>query len=327
MKKAALNLLKTLAPLFLGAFLIYLPYSSFSPSERSLIYESIKEADYTYVFIGVLLALLSHLSRAWRWNYMLDAISKKPSFLTNVVAIGAGYAINLIIPRGGEIARAGVIKKAENIPMDKAIGTIIAERVLDMIILLFITAVALFLASEEMLPFFANRVDQILSQYSSSDLITFVIIGVVIALFGYWVITKISFFKKFNNFILGIKEGFSTIWRMKKKWSYLLHTLFIWTMYVLMFYVTFFSLEGLKDIGWAAVLCAFVAGSFAVAFVNGGFGAYPYLIAQVLMLFGYQETLGTSIGWILWLSQTALVIAYGAISLLLISFNKSIFLK
>jgi hypothetical protein len=327
LKKAILNSVKTVVPLMLGAFLIYLPYSSFSPSERSLIFESIKEADYFYVTIGVILAFLSHLSRAWRWNYMLSTITKKPSFLTNVVAIGAGYAINLIIPRGGEIARAGVIKKSNNIPMDKAIGTIIAERVLDMIILLAISAVALFLASEEMLPFFTQRFNQLIGSYTMSQLAAFALIISLTLIVLYWIVTKARFFKKLRKFVKGIKEGFSTIWKMEKKWSYLLHTLFIWTMYVLMFYVTFFSLEGLRDIGWAAVLCAFVAGSFAVAFVNGGFGAYPYLIAQVLMLFGYQETLGTSIGWILWLSQTALVIVYGSVSLIMISINKNVFLK
>lgn len=312
-------------PLLLGAILIYVPYSRFSPSERSLVFDSIKEADYRYVFIGVTLALISHLSRAWRWNYMLATVTKKPKFITNVMAIGAGYAVNLIIPRGGEIVRAGVIRNSNNVPMDKAIGTIIAERVLDLAILLSITAAALFMASDKMLPFFTNRMDQILAAYSWDQLaIVGLIILLVIAL-CYWLISKLSFFKKFKNFIIGMKEGFSSLWTMKSKWSYLMHTLFIWTLYVLMFYVTFFSLKGFEDIGWAAVLCAFVAGSFAVAFVNGGFGAYPFLIAQVLMLFGYSETLGTSIGWILWLSQTALVIVYGSISLIMISFNKKVF--
>lgn len=327
MKKAILNAVKTIAPLILGAALIYIPYSKFSPEERALVYDSIKEANYSYVLIGVTLALISHLSRAWRWNYMLSTISKKPKFIVNVMAIGAGYAINLIIPRGGEIARAGVVRTLNDIPMDKAIGTIIAERVLDLILLLGITTAALFLASEEMLPFFKNRYHQISDSLSWGEILLFGAILVIAGALFYWIISKSSFFKKFKNFISGMKDGFASIWKMEKKWYYLWHTLFIWTLYVLMFYVTFFSIDGFENISWAAVLCAFVAGSFAVAFVNGGFGAYPFLIAQVLVLFGYSETLGTSIGWILWLSQTALVIAYGAISLIMISFRKKVFLK
>lgn len=327
MKKGILNAIKTIAPLLLGAMLIYIPYSGFSDDERSLIYESIKEADYNYVFIGVVLAFISHLSRAWRWNYMLTTISKKPKFITNIIAIGAGYAINLIIPRGGEIARAGVVRTFNDIPMDKAIGTIIAERVLDLILLLSISVVAVILASEEMLPFLSDRFNQIAAHISFVQLILIGVSALILAGLGYWILSKSSFFDKFKNFVSGLKEGFASIWKMEKKWGYLWHTLFIWTLYVLMFYVTFFSVEGFNDISWAAVLCAFVAGSFAVAFVNGGFGAYPFLIAQVLMLFGYSETLGTSIGWILWLSQTALVITYGAISLIMISFRKKVFLK
>lgn len=327
MKKGILNAIKTIAPLILGAALIYIPYSGFTPDERDLIYESIKGANYNYVLIGVFLAFISHLSRAWRWNYMLTTISKKPKFITNVIAIGAGYAINLIIPRGGEIARAGVVKTFNDIPMDKAIGTIIAERVLDLVLLLSISVVAVALASEEMLPFLTNRLHQINSHISWLQLL-FCITGLlIVSILSYWILRKSSFFARLKSFVTGLKIGFSSIWKMEKKWSYLGHTLFIWTLYVLMFYITFFSVPGFNDISWAAVLCAFVAGSFAVAFVNGGFGAYPFLIAQVLMLFGYSETLGTSIGWILWLSQTALVITYGAISLIMISFKKKVFLK
>ncbi|WP_211277433.1 lysylphosphatidylglycerol synthase transmembrane domain-containing protein [Nonlabens spongiae] len=314
-------------PLLLGAYLVYLPYSSFTDEERTVVYNSIKGADYSYVILSVIMALASHLSRAWRWNYMLSKFKNQPSFLTNVAAIGTGYIVNLFVPRGGEVARAGVIRKTNGISMDRGLGTIIAERVLDLIVLLIITCIALSLAAEELLPFFSERLEVLLNETDIRTLAVFLIVVVVLFVTFYWAAKRFKVFQLIKNFISGLKEGFQTIWTMEKKMLYLLHTLFIWAMYVLMFYVCFHSLEGFDSIALPAVLSAFVAGSFSVAFVNGGFGAYPYLIAQVLLLFGYSEILGTSIGWILWLSQTLLVIVYGLISLMLISFNSRLFGK
>ena len=327
MKKNLFNVLKWVAPLLLGAYLIYLPYSSFTEEERYIVYQSIKSADYSFIVLSVILALASHLSRAWRWNYMLSKFENPPSFLTNVAAIGTGYVVNLFVPRGGEVARAGVIRKTNGISLDRGLGTIIAERVLDLIVLLLITAAALLLAAEELLPFFSERLE-VLVDGTDAKMIALILISVLVV-FGliYWAAKRFKVFQLIKNFVIGLKEGFMTIWTMEKKMLYLLHTLFIWAMYVLMFYVCFHSLEGFDNIALPAVLAAFVAGSFSVAFVNGGFGAYPYLIAQVLLLFGFSEILGTSIGWILWLSQTLLVIVYGSLSLVLISFNSRLFGK
>lgn len=114
---------------------------------------------------------------------------------------------------------------------------------------------------------------------------------------------------------------------MEQKWLYLAHTLFIWSMYLLMFYVSVFALPETALMPVSGILSAFVAGSFAVAFTNGGFGAYPYFIAQVLLLFGITETLGTSLGWILWTSQTALVLVYGLVSFIMLSIKNSLSAK
>ncbi len=327
MKKNLFNVLKWVAPLLLGAYLIYLPYSNFSEEERLIVYESIKGADYSFILLSVALALASHLSRAWRWNYMLSKFENPPTFLTNVAAIGTGYVVNLFVPRGGEVARAGVIRKTNRISLDRGLGTIIAERVLDLIVLLIITGIALLLAAEELLPFFTQRFKVLLDGIDATMIALILISVIIVQVLIYWAVKRFKVFQLIKNFVIGLKEGFMTIWTMEKKMLYLLHTLFIWSMYVLMFYVCFHSLEGFDNIALPAVLSAFVAGSFSVAFVNGGFGAYPYLIAQVLLLFGYSEILGTSIGWILWLSQTLLVIVYGSLSLVLISFNSRLFGK
>lgn len=311
----------------LGLFLVYVSYSQFSSDQIETIKEDIKGANYWWIALGMLLALCSHLSRAWRWNYMLQAIGHRPKYLHNIIAIGAGYAMNLLIPRSGEVSRAVIVNRTDGVPVDKAIGTIIAERVLDLIILLLITAIALITAGDRVIQFFSDRLD---SAFAKAELSQLIYLSLAVLMLVAIVIYALKYFKilhKLRNFIKGLKEGFMTIWTMEKKWLYLIHTLFIWIMYLLMFYVSIFAIPALSSIPIAGVLSAFVAGSFAVAFTNGGLGAYPLFIAQVLILFQVPETLGTALGWILWLSQTALVLVYGLLSFLLLSLKSSVSTK
>ncbi len=231
-----------------------------------------------------------------------------------------GYAVNLLIPRGGEIARAGVTNRLDGIPVDKALGTIVAERVLDLIILLGLTTVAIVLGGPEITEFFSAGFGSAFAKAEWSELLLYTTILTVILVLGFLVVKRMGFYSKAKTFVTGLMDGFSTIWTMKKKWLYLMHTILIWGLYVAMFYVCIFALPETSDLGISAVLSAFVAGSFAVAFINGGFGAYPYLVAQILAIYGISTVAGTSLGWILWTSQTLLIIVYGLVSLLLLSF-------
>jgi len=323
-KKLIFKILKIALPLLLGFFLIYYSYNQFTDLERDKIYSYLLDADYTWIVLSVILAFLSHLSRAWRWNYMLETLGASPKFITNIMAIGAGYAMNLIIPRSGEISRAAIVNRSDQVPMDKAIGTIIAERVLDLIVLLIITAVAILTAGDAIINFFKAHLNSAFAKADPLKILLYSGIFIVLVILIIFISRRIQLFNRLKSFILGVKEGFVTIWTMKKKWWYFFHTLFIWVMYVLMFYVSTFAIPGIGNIPLSALLCAFVAGSFAVAFTNGGFGAYPYFIAQVLLIFGISEPLGTSFGWILWLSQTLLVLVYGSLSLLLLSVKGSL---
>ena len=302
--------------------MIYISYSQFTAEQLEEIKSYLRNANYSYIALAMLFAMLSHLSRAWRWNYMLAALNKKPTFLNNIIAIGSGYAMNLIIPRSGEVTRAIIVKETDDIPVDQGLGTIIAERVLDFIILLAITTTALLTASDELLDFFMDGLDSAFAKANPMKITIYLIVLLVIVLIAVFLLKKLKLMQKVQTFLLGIKDGFMTIWSMKNKWYYLAHTLFIWGMYLAMFYVCIFAIPDTDSMPVSAVLCAFVAGSFAVAFTNGGFGAYPYLISQVLLLFGYSAVVGTAFGWIVWLSQTALVIVFGLVCFLLFSIRK-----
>ncbi|AZQ43246.1 lysylphosphatidylglycerol synthase transmembrane domain-containing protein [Nonlabens ponticola] len=322
MKKAFIKTLKILLPLALGIFLIIISYNQFTAAQLEEIKGYLIQADYRFIALGMLFALLSHLSRAWRWSYMLSALGIKPNFVNNMIAIGSGYAMNLIIPRSGELSRALIVKETDDIPVDQGLGTIIAERVLDFVILLAITATAILTASDKIIDFFKDGLNSAFAKANSQQLLYIAIALVIAAIIAFWLIKKFELGQKIKVFLNGLKEGFETIWTMQHKWYYLAHTLFIWAMYLLMFYICIYAIPDTDSMSISALLCAFAAGSFAVAFTNGGFGAYPYLISNVLVIFGYTQVVGTAFGWIVWLSQTLLVVILGLICFALFSWRK-----
>lgn len=164
--------------------MIYLSYSQFTSAQLEEIKVYLRDADYSFIALGMLFAMLSHLSRAWRWNYMLAALDKKPTFLNNIIAIGSGYAMNLIIPRSGEVTRAVIVNRTDDIPVDQGLGTIIAERVLDFILLLAITATAMLTASNEILKFFENGLESAFAKANPIKIITYSIILIIIISIG-----------------------------------------------------------------------------------------------------------------------------------------------
>ncbi len=131
-------------PIALGVFLIWYSISKLTPSDIQSIKASFKTANYWWVVLSIIFGILSHLSRAYRWQFLLEPLGYKPRFANSIMAVLIAYLLNLFIPRSGEIARAASIKKYENIPFEKAFGTIVAERVADVIMLLMIFGMAFF---------------------------------------------------------------------------------------------------------------------------------------------------------------------------------------
>lgn len=274
--------------------------------------EYFKKADYTWVSIGVLCGILSHLSRAYRWQYMLEPLGHKPKYLNSAMAVFIAYLANLGIPRSGEALRALTLTNYEEVPFEKGFGTIVAERVADLIILLIVIGVTLYLQFD----FIWNILTKNLDSTKIFLLLALAIVGGITVII-FIKKAKKGFALKIKNFILGIYEGATSILKMKNKWAFIFHTLFIWAMYILMFYVTMLSvaeLEGKVPLG--AILIAFIAGSFSIAVTNGGTGAYPLAIAAAFTLFGIERGPSEGFGWIMWASQTLMIIVMGGLSFL-----------
>ena len=303
-------------PIALGVFLIWYSVSKFTPSDIQSIKTSFKTANYWWVALSLVFGILSHLSRAYRWQFLLEPLGYKPKFANSVMTVLIAYLLNLFIPRSGEIARAATIKKYENIPFEKAIGTIVAERVADVIMLFLITGIAFFLQAELMGSYLFKE-DEGSSIYLK---IGFVILVPLIGIITYYFLKKSThpFIVKIYKFIKGLIDGIKSIITMKKKWAFLFHTVFIWFMYVLMFYTVTFALPETTNLPFAAIIVAFVVGGFSMALTNGGLGTYPVFVASALILYHIEDNPARAFGWIMWTAQTLMVIVFGGLSFLLI---------
>jgi len=311
--------LSILLPLFLGIFLIYYSYNQFSEKDIQEIKIHFKNANYYYLYFSVFIAYLGSASRAYRWKYVLDQMGYKTSFANNFMAVSIGYLMNMTVPRSGEISRALVLKKYNDVPFDKGFGSIIAERIIDMVILLGFIIVAFFVQYDVLKTF-------VLDKMPLQKLILLLVIGLVlfIAFILVYLYSKLKFILQLKEKISGLKEGLLSILHMKKKWSYLGHTIFIWFSYVYMFYIGIYVISETSSLTLGAVFTSFVVGSVAIAFTNSGFGSYPFLIAKILLFYHISETAGSAFGWIIWTSQMLLLVFLGVISFLLLPIlNKS----
>ena len=295
-------------PLLLGVFLVWFALSKVSIDE--LIFY-LKKADYKWIILGVFFGFLSHLSRAYRWRFMLDPLGHNIKLENSIMAVFAAYLINFTIPRAGEIARASVLTNYENVPFEKGFGTIVSERIADVVVMMGIIALTLFLQFEFIYDFFIQRFNPLKISVTLILLVTVILIVFKIVKRSQSLIAI-----KIKGFFHGLLEGVLSIFKMKKKWPFVFHTLFIWVMYVLMFYATSFAIAELEGISMGAILIGFISASFSIAATNGGIGSYPLAIYAAFSIFGIAKEPSLAFGWIVWASQTLLIIVFGGISLI-----------
>lgn len=306
-------------PLLLGIGLIYYQFSSLNENQLAKIKIYFANANYLYVLLSVIISLFGYWSRAYRWKYALNHLGYNPKFHNSFFAVSISYLMNLTIPRSGEVTRAVILKKYEGVPFDKGFGTIVAERVVDLLIFLLFVITAFFLQFDTISAF-------IFSHVSPNKIILFISIGMLlfIVFLFIWRWAKWPIVLKVKSKFMGLAEGMTSILKMKTKWKYIGHSFFIWFSYLMMFYVCVFSIPETATISFDIVIMGFIFGTLAVGFTNGGIGAFPISIAKVLLLYGIAEDAGTALGWIIWTSQTLLTIVLGLTSYLFLNiFNKN----
>ena len=233
-----------------------------------------------------------------------------PKYLNLTLAVMISYFANLGIPRSGEILRATTLSTYEKIPFENAFGTIVTERVIDLLILICFVLLALFIQYDLIL----NIINE--KKISFATILTTISVLIIFFMF-------IGFFlKKTNNritigikkFFKGLVKGVLSIKSIENKSAFIFHTVFIWVMYFAMFYVIKWSLPETSPLGFDSLLPAFVVGGLTISTTNGGIGIYPYSVAMILTSFNISNESGLSFGWIIWTAQTIMITLFGSLS-------------
>lgn len=249
-----------------------------------------KDVNYTWIWVGIVLGILSHIARALRWQQLTDSMEYKMSLTNSFMGVMVGYFANMLIPRAGEVARCGVVAKYENIPTSKLLGNVIAERAIDMIILLAMTIVTVIWQLPIFVRFFNKNIAVGENLTDKGDYMIKMgiigLIGLIIVASLIFVLRKTKLVSRIKPFINGLKEGIMTIKKVKNIWLFVFYSIFIWVMYFLMLYVAFFCFDFSSNLGIGVALTAFVTSCYGmVAPVQGGIGAWHFMVIASMMLY------------------------------------------
>lgn len=314
MKASIRKFLSLTIPLFIGLGIIYYQYTTLTTEELEKIKISFIKADYFYIFLSLFIALFGFWSRAYRWKFALQHLGYQTKFHNDLMTVCVSYLVNLTIPRSGEVSRAMLLKKYEDVPFDKGFGTIVAERIVDMLIFLLFVTIGFISQFETIYQYLVNNGVKFETLIWAGILVFVVFVIFVLV----WIYAEWKIILKLKQKLSGLIEGMQSILKMKDKWKYIFHSFFIWFSYLVMFYVTIFALPETADISFDVVVMGFIFGTLAVGFTNGGLGAYPLAVASILSLYGISEGIGTAFGYLIWVSQTLLTIFLGLLSYLLL---------
>lgn len=331
LKKYGGFFLKFVLPFGIGIYLLWHFYTAMDQPTKDVFFKAFREADYFWIFLSLILGWLSHISRAIRWGILLEPIGVQTKLSHRYHAMMVGYLINLLIPRAGEATRAALLYQTDKVPFAKSFGTIIGERVIDLLMLGLVVLVTLFLSFEDLM-----TIKDIITSPSGETVekvsIGIWIVGflVVLTVIGVVVIVKSeSLRKKISSFIREIIAGVFSIFKSKRPFAFIALTVAMWVLYIVFFGICFFAFEDTTDFPVSGIFIGFIAGTLGIMFTNGGIGAYPYLVGIVVTFYiGDQfdtkeaaEGLGKAVGMIIWSSQTLGMIILGLVSMVLIPRN------
>lgn len=295
--------------------------------KRDEIIKSFETANYFWVAISLVIAFFSHWLRAYRWNYLLKPLGYSVKPANSLGAVLIGYFANYGLPRMGEITRCTLVTKYDNVPFEVALGTVITERIVDLLLLLVIFVLTLFaqftqlkdLANEYIFDPLLKKLEVVSS--NPTGLIILVVI-VLLGILGFFLIRKkiANLLKgKFGNVVKGFASGLSSVKDIDNKIQFIALSVGIWLAYFYSLYVCFFAFTGTSHLGHSECLALLLFGTFGVAFSAGGLGAYQAIITALLInTYGIDVGSAAAFPWMSWTSQFILIVLLGIVSLILL---------
>lgn len=313
MNKLMKKSLKILLPILLGIFILYWVYKDFDFAHALSVLRG--GIQWGWMCLSLVIGVLSHVLRGWRWKQMLEPLGAHPKTANCVDAIFISYAANLILPRLGEVSRCGALAKYDQVSFTKSLGTVVTERLIDTFSILLITGVTFWLQMPVYLRFFEETGTKIPSPEHLLTSVWFYIVlfcVVGIGVLFYYLLRALSFFEKVKGVALNIKEGILSLRRVRNVPLFVLYTVLIWVCYFLHFYLTFYCFSFTEQLTPGAALVMFVGGTFAVIVPTpNGAGPWHFAVITLMMLYGVGVADSGVFALIVHGIQTLLVVVLG----------------
>ncbi len=327
MSKLLGNIVKLVASLGLGILIVWITIRQLTPADIAVVRSVFSRTTYIWIFVSAALGVVANVVRAERWRLLLQATGYEPSRINlnhsiNVMNIG-----NLLFPRLGEVMRCTLLLRTDGVPVDRSIGTMVVERVVDVICMFLAGALAIALDYTRLTQLLRDKVVAHISldRLAGVSLFVFIVLGLVLIVFAFvafWLLRRMrghSFIVRILGFVKGLLHGLLSIARMERPWLFFLYSAILWWLYTYSILICYRSLPELYALDLASGFAIIFFGTIAFIVAQGGIGAYPAAVGLVLAAYGISYEVGFAFGWLIWIVQTASVLICGVVSLFLVS--------
>jgi glycosyltransferase 2 family protein len=330
MRKKILGILQYSIFLGLGIFLVWWSIHKIGDEGWKQFKQSLAEAKYWLIIPVAVILLVSHYFRTLRWHLLMEPMGYRPRMVNTYLAVLIGYLANLALPRLGEVLKCTILGKYEKVPADKLIGTIVVERAIDFITLLFVFMLTLILESHIVGEYAAGMIKTVYQNKQggiSYTRIGGVILGLVlIIVISRYILKKyghIALVDKIKNIMQGVWAGLTSVQHMKRKWLFTLYSILIWACYLTGTYIGFLALKETSIVPFNASFPVLAFASVGMILTPGGIGAYAFFVGAVLELYNVPAAIGFANGTLQWFAQFLIVLSTGFVALLLLPwYNK-----
>lgn len=310
-------------PFVLGGGILWWMYrdTDFHAMEETLLHEM----DWGWMLFSLVFGVTAQMFRGIRWKQTLEPLDEHPRMMDCIHAVFISYASSLVIPRSGELSRCGVLARYDGTSFLKSLGTVVTERVIDSLLVLFITLVVVLSQVAIFNSFFdrtGTNVGEILRGFTTTGYIV-TAICLVITLGFLWILMKrFTFMEKLKDMVNKVKEGILSLSGVKNKGMFVFYTFAIWVSYFLHYWITFKCFDFTENLSFTVAIVSFIVGSISVIVPTpNGAGPWHFAVKTILILYGLADTDAVTFVLIVHTIQTALVPLLGIFSLVALSFR------
>jgi uncharacterized protein (TIRG00374 family) len=317
------NSIKFLISVGIGVFLIWFIQKDLKPEDIQFIIESIKNTKWIYIIILIVLGSLACLIRALRWQLLLEPMGYKPDTKVLTASIFIMYLSNLAFPRLGEVLRCSILAKYSKVPIEKSVGTMVVERLVDVLGMGIIAFLALVFEWDKINILYNSLQSKTVGNSQSYMKWILLVALLFIGAIAFYFIRKTRFYNILIEKIKGFAEGLSSIRKVKNYNLFIIYSVLIYFIYFITTYIFYLAIPGLEHLSIKSAFLVLTAGTIGVGMTQGGIGAYQILITKALELYNIPTKIGLAYSWALWLIQTVTLVIGGLLSYVYLIFRKN----